>query len=169
MRADLSVRGANAAGFVACALLLGYAYYSQFHDGLEPCPLCIFQRVGVFVLGLVFLVAALHGPRSRTARIIYAVLLGAAALLAAGIAARHVYVQAQPPGTIAACGAPLEFMMRSMSPAAVIRRVLTGSGECGVVNWTFLGLAMPAWVLICSLLLGAWGVLMNVRRPRAAL
>jgi len=35
-----------------------------------------------------------------------------------------------------------------MPLAVLIRRVLSGSGECGVVNWTFLGLAMPAWALI---------------------
>jgi hypothetical protein len=29
------------------------------------------------------------------------------------------------------------------------------------VNWKFLGLAMPAWVLICALALGAFGVFTN--------
>ena len=50
----------------------------------------------------------------------------------------------------------------------VIRKVLTGSGECGEVNWRFLGLAMPAWVLIWALLLGATGVLANLSPARAA-
>jgi protein dithiol:quinone oxidoreductase len=49
----------------------------------------------------------------------------------------------------------------------VIRKVLTGSGECTQVNWKFLGLAMPAWVLIWALLLGVMGVLTNTwpRKP----
>jgi protein dithiol:quinone oxidoreductase len=43
--------------------------------------------------------------------------------------------------------------------------VLTGGGECQEVNWQFLGLAMPAWVLISAVVIGVAGVLANVRRP----
>src|SRR3546814_17871510 len=35
----------------------------------------------------------------------------------------------------------------------VIRQVLTGSGECATVDWTFLGLSMPAWSLLWFVLL----------------
>ncbi len=48
-------------------------------------------------------------------------------------------------------------MLKFMPLTTVIRKVLTGSGECGIINWTFLGLAMPAWVLIWAALLGAGG------------
>jgi len=50
----------------------------------------------------------------------------------------------------------------------LIRKVLTGSGECGVVSWRFLGLAMPAWVLIWALILGVCGVAANLRRGASA-
>ena len=50
-------------GFLACAGLIAYALYTQFHDGLTPCPLCIFQRVAFAALGAVFLVGGLHAPR----------------------------------------------------------------------------------------------------------
>src|SRR3954470_5583232 len=88
----------NFAGFLACVALLGYAVYSQFELGLDPCPLCIFQRVGVAALGVVFLIAALHNPRRWGTRV-YAVLLALAALATIGVAARHVYVQHMPPGS----------------------------------------------------------------------
>jgi disulfide bond formation protein DsbB len=44
--------------------------------------------------------------------------------------------------------------------------VLTASGECAKVDWKFLGLSMPGWVLAWALLLGALGVVVNwpVRR-----
>jgi len=45
--------------------------------------------------------------------------------------------------------------------------VLTGSGECGEVNWRFLGLAMPAWVALWALALAALGLIGNLR-PRVA-
>lgn len=51
-------------GFLACAGLLAYAIYVQLHLGLEPCPLCIFQRIAFAALAVFFLIGALHGPRA---------------------------------------------------------------------------------------------------------
>lgn len=157
----------NFAGFFACVALLAYALYAQFDLGVDPCPLCIFQRVGVAALGVVFLIAALHNPRGWGMRA-YAVLLAVAALATIGVAARHLYVQHLPPGSLPSCGAPLGVMLKFSPFFDVIRKVLTGSGECSEVNWRFLGLAMPAWVLICALVLGAFGVIANAAAPQAA-
>jgi len=157
----------NFAGFFACVALLAYALYAQFDLGLDPCPLCIFQRVGVAALGVVFLIAALHNPRGWGTRV-YAVLLAVAALATIGVAARHVYVQHMPPGSLPSCGAPLGVMLKFSPFFDVIRKVLTGSGECSEVPWRFLGLAMPAWVLICGLVLGAFGVTANASAPQAS-
>jgi disulfide bond formation protein DsbB len=157
----------NFAGFAACVALLAYAYYTQYGLGLEPCPLCIFQRIAIAALGVVFLIAALHNPRDWGARV-YAVLIAAAALSAIGVAARHVYVQHLPPGSLPSCGAPLEVLLKFTPVTEVIRKVLTGSGECSEVTWKFLGLAMPAWVLICALILGAFGVTANATAPQPA-
>ena len=155
----------NFAGFFACVALLAYALYAQFDLGLDPCPLCIFQRVGVAALGVVFLIAALHNPRGWGTRV-YAVRLAIAALATIGVAARHVYVQHMPPGSLPSCGAPLGVMLKFSPFLDVIRKVLTGSGECSEVPWRFLGLAMPAWVLICGLVLGAFGVTANASAPQ---
>jgi len=157
----------NLAGFGACALLLGYAYYAQFHLHLEPCPLCIFQRIGLALLALAFLTAALHHPRGR-GRYGYALLIALAALATAGVAARHLYVQSLPPGSLPSCGAPLAVLLKFTPLWQVIRKVLTGSGECSEVSWRFLGLAMPAWVLIWAVALGAVGVVANLRRADSA-
>jgi len=154
-------------GFVACAGLIAYALYTQYDLGLEPCPLCIFQRIGIMLLGLTFLAAALHHPRGR-GRYVYGALLAFWALLTIGVAARQLYVQSLPPGTLPSCGAPLAMMLRFMPVTEVVRRVLSGSGECAEVNWRFLGLAMPAWVLISALLLGGVGALANLRREASA-
>jgi disulfide bond formation protein DsbB len=157
----------NVLGFAACAGLLAYALYSQLYQGLEPCPLCIFQRIGMALLGLTFLGAALHNP-AGAGRYAYAVLIGLAALATAAVAARHVYVQHLPPGSLPSCGAPLAVLLKFTPVWQLIRKVLSGSGECGEVNWRFLGLAMPAWVLIWAALLGAGGVAVNLRRGAGA-
>jgi disulfide bond formation protein DsbB len=159
-------RLANVAGFLACAGLIAYALYSQYQLNVEPCPLCIFQRVGVIAMGVVFLVAALHHPKGW-GRHVYAVLIGIAALATIGVAADHLYVQSLPEGAVPSCGAPLGMLFKFSPWLEVIKKVLTGSGECHEVNWQFLGLAMPAWVLIWALALGVGGVLVNVRRSGA--
>jgi disulfide bond formation protein DsbB len=43
----------------------------------------------------------------------------------------------------------------------VVKRVLTGSGECAKIDWTFLGVSMPGWVLIWALALGIAGLIIN--------
>src|SRR5262245_53901338 len=150
----LNRRLGNALGFLVCAALMGYALYAQHVLGLEPCPLCIFQRVAVIVLGVLFLIAALHNPGQSGARV-YGVLLDLAAIGGILISARHIWIQAQPPGTVAACGADLNYLLEIMPVTEVINKVLTGSGECGKVDWLLLGLSMPWWVAI---VLGGWSV-----------
>jgi disulfide bond formation protein DsbB len=118
-------------------------------------------------MGVTFLAAALHHPRGRGCYA-YAGLVVLFALLTVAIAARQLYIQSLPPGSLPSCGAPLEMMMRFMPVTEVVRRVLSGSGECGEVNWTFLGLAMPAWVLMWAGLLGAAGAVANFRSEASA-
>jgi disulfide bond formation protein DsbB len=157
----------NTAGFLVCASLMAYALYAQYGLGLEPCPLCIFQRIGIMLIGVTFLAAALHHPAGR-GRYVYGGLVALFALLTVAVAARQLYIQSLPPGTLPSCGAPLAMMLRIMPVTEVLRRVLSGSGECGEVNWTFLGLAMPAWVLMWAVLFGAAGALANFRSAASA-
>jgi protein dithiol:quinone oxidoreductase len=151
----------NAAGAAACVAMLLYALYAQYVLHLEPCPLCMFQRITVLALGVVFAIAALHHPRAWGSYV-YGFLIAVAALATIAVAARHVYIQSQPPGSIPACGAPLDALLRMFPLTEVIRKVLRGGGECALVNWKFLGLAMPAWVLLCAAVLGTLGVLANL-------
>ena len=69
-----------------------------------------------------------------------------------------------PPGSVPVCGATLKFMLKVLPLTDVLSRVLNGSGECAKITWRFLGLSMPAWVLIAALVLGAWGLWVNWRR-----
>ena len=164
----MTSRQGNLLGFAACAGLLGYAYYAQLVLHLEPCPLCIFQRVGVFAMGLVFLIAAAHDPVGW-ARRVYASLIALSALATIGVAVRQLYIQSLPEGSVPACGASLDFMLKVFSLSEVLVKVLTGSGECAKVTWTFLGLAMPGWVLIAALALGVYGAWINLRRQAPVL
>jgi disulfide bond formation protein DsbB len=164
----MTARLGNALGFLICVALLGYAYFAQYVLNLDPCPLCIFQRIGVFAIGVPFLIAALHDPKNWGRRV-YAVLIVLAASATVAVAARHLYIQSLPEGSVPACGAPLKYMLQLFSLSEVLVKVLSGSGECARVTWRFLGLAMPAWVLIASLGLGGFGAWTNLRRTKPVL
>ena len=140
-------RNANLFGFLWCGALIAYALYVEHGLGQEPCPLCILQRVAVIAVGLLFLLAFLHHPRDGVARV-YGWLINLAALAGIGVAARHIWILAQPPGSVAECGASLDYMMDVLPLHEVLGKVLSGSGECAKVTWEFLGVSMPAWVLL---------------------
>ena len=159
----------NLAGFLACAGLMAYALYAEYVLYLDPCPLCIFQRVAVILLGIVFLAAAVQNP-SGPGRIVYAGLIGLVALAGAGVAGWHVYLQTLPADEAASCG-PTPDLSRILEDNALgdaLGIVFTGSGECSSIDWVFLGLSMPAWVLIAVVTLGAFGVYANLKPDRAA-
>jgi disulfide bond formation protein DsbB len=154
----------NLACALACAGMLGYAIYAEKYLGYLPCPLCMFQRVGIGTLGLVMLIAGLH-PARKVGAAIYGVLIFLAAGATAWVAGRHVWIQHQPYGTVPSCGAPLDTLLDMFPLLEVVRKVMTGGGECGSIDWTFLGLSMPAWVLIAAITLGIIGVVNNLVAP----
>lgn len=155
----------NAVGFLVSAVGLGFAWYAQFGLGLEPCPLCILQRLALLGVALLFLAAAVQNPHDWGARI-YGMLVGLSVVFGAAIAARHVWLQHLPPEEVPRCGPGLGYMLQTFPLNEAIREVLTGSGECAKIDWTFLGLSIPAWALILFLALGVAGVLVNWRLRR---
>jgi disulfide bond formation protein DsbB len=155
----------NLACALACAGMLGLAFfYFEKYLGLEPCPLCMFQRVCIGVLGIVFLIAGLHRVRYRGA-IVYGFFIFAAATAASWVSGRHVWIQHQPPGTVPSCGAPLDNLLQMFPLLEVIRKVMTGGGECSNVDWAMFGISMPGWVLVAAVTLGLVGILNNAVYP----
>lgn len=158
-----SRRAFNGLGAGAGGVALAFAFWSQYGLGLVPCHLCIFQRVTVAVLAAGFLVAAIisrPGWRGALAAVLVAV-PGVATIATAG---RHVWIQMQPEGSVPACGADLDFMLDLFPVTEVILKVFRAGGECAKVDWTLLGLSMPAWVLLFAVVLTAGGIWNNLRR-----
>ena len=151
-------------GFIFCAGLLLAAYFFQFAQGLEPCPLCISQRLGVFLVGLVMLMGAIHPTGARGTRR-YAIAGILAALLGASISIRHLWIQHLPPDEVPACGPGLSYMLQYFAFTDTLKAMVTGTGDCAKIEWTLLGFSMPFWVLMCFLLLAGWCSLL-VFNPR---
>ena len=140
-------RPAYVLGFIVCAALIGWALWLQYVKGLEPCPLCVFQRVAVIAVGVVFLIAALHNPR-RGGATFYALLTLVAAGAGAAFSARQVWLQSLPKDQVPACGPGLNYMLNTLPFTDVIRKVLEGSGECAEKGWVFLGLSIAGWTFV---------------------
>ena len=134
-------------GFLVCAGLMAWALWLQYGLGLDPCPLCVFQRVAFISTGVVFLLAAIHNPR-RIGAMVYAGLTVILSGIGAALAAWHVWIQGQPKGAVAACGMGLNYMLETLPLTEVIGRVLKGSGECAEQGWLFMGLAIPSWTFV---------------------
>jgi disulfide bond formation protein DsbB len=150
--------------FVVCCALMAYALYAEHVLHLEPCPLCIFQRIAVIALGLVSLGIALAGPQRRGPRTLAGVLALVPALAGAAVAGRHVWIQHLPPDQIPSCGPPFAFLRETLPFMALVRKVLTGDGQCAKIEWTFLGQSMPVWTLICFVVLALWIAFAAFRR-----
>jgi disulfide bond formation protein DsbB len=163
---DMTIPGnrqLNLVGFLACLGMMAYALYAEHYMLLMPCPLCVFQRMSVIALGLIFLIATLHNP-SGGGRRVYTGLLLAAAGAGISVAGRHVWLQSLPPDQVPACGAGYDYIMETLPLGQALSAIFTGSGECATVDWLFLGLSMPAWVLISVTVVGAAGIWNNLRR-----
>jgi len=162
LRIPFPRRAGNLVGFLACAGLIASAYYLQLVKGVEPCPLCIMQRVAVFATGIAFLVAALHHPGRIGARI-YGGLISVLSLTGAAVAGRHVWLQYMPAEKRPACGPGLEYLLGTFGPFEGLRRILRGSGECGVADYTLLGLSLPHWTLLAFIVFTACAVAIALR------
>ena len=140
-----------------CLSLIAIALFMQYRIGLEPCPLCIFQRLFVIALGLLWLAAGLHNP-TATGRRFYGVATSALAATGAGIATRHVWLQSLPPESLPGCGYGLQDMLQMFPLNETLALVFRGSGDCSEVAWRFLGLSIPAWTLIFFLVFLIYGL-----------
>ncbi|MFP1682180.1 disulfide bond formation protein B [Alloalcanivorax sp. C16-1] len=140
-------RALNGLTLLACAAAFAGALYMQHVEGLEPCPLCIFQRIALIVVMVILLIATLHGPKGVGVRV-YAALTGLATLGGAGIALRHLWLQSLPADEVPACGPTLDYMIDAFPLHEMLATVLSGSGECAEISWRFLGLTIPGWSLV---------------------
>jgi disulfide bond formation protein DsbB len=158
-------RGWFALGAAACAGLLGFGYFLQFARDLEPCPLCILQRLAFMAFGLVGLLGVMFA-RGRTSTRALAGLGLIAAVLGAGVAGRQVWLQSLPADQVPACGPGLDYMVQNFPLLKTLSMVLRGSGECAENAWQFLGLGIAAWALVWFALLAALSVYLVWRPAR---
>lgn len=154
---------------IGAILLLGSALYMEHVMGLEPCPLCIVQRVAVITLGLISLIAVLHTPlsegnRRRPAARVYAALTTLAGGFGAAIATRQIWLQHQPADQLPSCLPSMDYMLEVLPFWEMLSLVFSGTADCAEVGWTFLGLSIAECMLLVFIVYTAFGLVQLLRR-----
>lgn len=148
MKAYLSIRLIYLYIFLFCVLLLGIAMYMQQFMLLEPCPLCINQRIFFAMAGLTSLIAFIHNP-SAGGRKVYGLLTAFFSIGGAGLAMRQIYLQNLPKDQVPSCGPSLSYMMEVFPFRDVLVAMFSGDGNCAEVLWRdpVIGMNIPQWSL----------------------
>lgn len=135
------------AGVLATVSLLSFGYYLQYVKYLDPCPLCITQRLFYMLVGgasMCGLIAIRHRVWQRLVAIV--AMLGAVGGIV--VAGRQVWLQHLPPEQVPECGLGLQYWLQTESPLRVLSLLFKGDGNCAEVQWRFLTLSIGEWSLV---------------------
>lgn len=157
MQKLLSGRNGYLLGFAACFATVILALVIQTVYKLEPCPLCITQRMFFMGLGVLFLIGAFTKPATLLQKI-FTGLQVLTALGGAGWAIRHWYLQAHKGEIIADCGVGFDYMFENFPLKKMFTLIFKGTGDCAAIDWTFLGLTLPQLALIAFAAFGAYAI-----------
>ncbi len=161
-----SNRLVNAVGVVGAIVSMSFAYfYLQSHLGLEACPLCLIDRGLVIAIGTFFLLALVHNPRGWGQRV-YAGFALFFSLLGIIVCWRHLWLQGLPKDQIPECSPGLEYMLETFPIGETLRTIFNSAGECAEIQWTFMGLSIPAQTLLVFIGFSLLATLQMVRKPQ---
>lgn len=151
---------------LVCLGLLIAAGYMQLHLGLQPCPLCIIQRVIFIILGLFFLAGALHKPlpfwiRAQGFGVFFVASLGIAT------AARQIWIMGLPPDQVPPCAPDLTYMIQNLPLTQTLSLLLMGTADCAKDTFRLIGLNLPEWTILFFsgfTLLGLWELTVGAKK-----
>ncbi len=154
-------------GFVVSFGLVALALIIQTRYQLEPCPLCISQRIIFMVVGVLFLTAAIQNSSKVFFVKAYAFLQMAAALGGAGVAIRHWWLQVHKDQMLVDCGVGFDYMFENFPLQKALTLVFKGTGDCAAIDWTLLGFTIPQLALISFVSLVVYAALVAKARLKS--
>ncbi|MGB2102103.1 MAG: disulfide bond formation protein B [Porticoccaceae bacterium] len=144
-------------------LLVIAVFYFQNYLQLEPCYLCITQRVFVIAIAIVCALATLHNP-AQTGQRVYAGLSTLMAFIGSYFSIKQLWLQSLPEDQVPACGIPVDYLFDVFSLSEAISHLLKGDGNCAEVQWQLLGISMPGWVLVAFIGFATVGIYQFFRK-----
>ncbi|MFZ6726477.1 disulfide bond formation protein B [Undibacterium sp. MH2W] len=147
-----------------CISLIGAALYLQIVEHMLPCPLCVLQRYAFIAIAIFCLIGA---AMPRGTRRISVGLATVSALSGIGVAAKHLYVLANPG---LSCGIdPLETGLNKIVLASWWPTLFRADGLCETPYPPTLGLSIPAWSMIGFVLVGITLVFLFFTREKTGM
>ncbi|MFT7371756.1 MAG: disulfide bond formation protein DsbB [Oleiphilaceae bacterium] len=134
-------------GFITCVALLAAAYYFEFALEMEPCPLCIMQRVATLMVALGCL-ASFFLTERPIALLIASGWTLLSSFFGIYLTHHHNWLQNLPADQVPSCGPSLEYMLDAFPIMEVVTVLLRGNGNCAEISWSFAGLSMPSLLMI---------------------
>ncbi len=117
---------------------------AQYVLGMEPCVLCISQRLCVLATALCAAVVLACKPKGRVGGLSGAVFISIPAVTGISVAAYQLWLQSLPPGAAPSCGAPWTFRLKGWPLFDWFEPVVRGFGNCAEPDY-LLGVALPVW------------------------
>jgi len=140
---------------LVCGAMLATGIYLEYVVGLDPCPLCMMQRVWFLLTGAIAYGSLLHNPRWG----IYPVLSGTTATIGGYFSAKQLWLQSLPADQVPSCGPNLDYMIDAFPLADIIVAMTQATGDCAKITWSLIGISIPGWALLGFVALLAGSVL----------
>lgn len=153
--------------FCVCGIL--FALFMQHIVGVQPCPLCITQRMELIMVGFF---AAFALVLSRFHKLLQTGLILSALFSVLGFltAGWQIYIQANPPEYVE-CGPGIDYMFANFPIAEVIPMVFSPNSECTQASYVIPDLlTIPQasfMAFIFTFLLSCYGLYRSIRPYQA--
>jgi disulfide bond formation protein DsbB len=147
--------------------LMSYAIYAERVLYLDPCPLCITQRMFYIGIGLCALLGLIIINSAWVQRLL-AALMAVCAIGGIITAGRQVWLQHLPKDQVPECGPGLQYWLENEPWLQTLSLLFKGDGNCAEVQWTFLGFSMGEWSLAWFVLLLCVALVLFITRLRTA-
>ena len=151
MQNFLTFKRINLLGALLSFLLVGLALTIQTQFDLEPCPLCVSQRIVFILIGFIVLVFSFMSP-TRLIKFIHLVSLSVVNIVGMVFAIKHILIQGKWITVPAECGIDLDYMFENFPIREAFSLLFKGTGDCSEIDWLFLGLSLPQLALIAYIM-----------------
>ena len=138
-------------GLLALALvgaMVGGAQFMEHVLGLDPCPLCLMQRLWTIFAGVAILLGLAHPRRNG-----YPIVALVCAAIGAVFSLRQLWLQHLPADEVPACTPDMAYMIDAFPMSDILRAMTYGTGNCAQVTWSLLGISIAGWALVGFVLL----------------
>jgi len=147
MQNFLTFKRINLFGSFLAFILVVVAVAIQTQFNLEPCPLCVSQRIVFIVIGFLFFLFSFLKP-NQLIKFIHVLTLLTANIVGIVFAIRHIMIQSKWITVPAECGIDLDYMFENFPLTEAVNLLFKGTGDCSEIDWTFFGITLPQMALL---------------------